>query len=67
MFYIRNKNSGLYLSGYCLWVDRAKDALPFSSAIGVNAVASMFERNGVNVSVLHAGDASKGGLWEADE
>lgn len=52
MFYIRHDKTGLYMSGYCLWVVHVSNALPFSSALGVESVAEMIRRSGMGVTVM---------------
>ncbi len=52
MFYIQHDRTKLFMSGYCRWVAHVTNALPFSSASGVEAVAEMLRRGGVSVTVM---------------
>lgn len=52
MFYIRHNKTGLFMSGYCRWVDGTQHALAFSSAPGVEAVAEMLRHSGVSITVV---------------
>lgn len=53
MFYIQNKTTGWFMSGYCMWVPETDTALPFHSEVGAHAVANMMQRSGLETEVIH--------------